>query len=86
MKTELDPRLEICWLIVGRDRDSYSPRFRKFMEKVFLRRFAKCKRSTFEIQDLKADLKNLAQDIDDIRYSKPEQLIEHTFSIEDYYS
>lgn len=85
MATELDPRLEVCWLIVERDRDSYSPSFRKFLDKVFLKRFAKCKRSPFEIQKLKVDLKILAQAIDDIRYVKPQQLSEHTFSVGIYY-
>ena len=86
MTTELDPRLEVCWLIVERDRDSYSPSFKKFLDKVFLKRFAKCKRSTFEIQNLKIDLKNLAQAVDDIRYPKPHQLSEDTFNVEIYYN
>ena len=82
MTTKLDPRLEICWLIVGRDRDSYSPSFREFLDKIFLKRFARCKRSTFEIKDLKVDLKNLAQAIDDIKYLRPSQLYEAIAEVE----
>jgi hypothetical protein len=82
MTTELDPRLVICWLIVERNRNSYSPSFREFLDKIFLKRFAKCKRSTFEIQNLKVDLKKLAQAVDEIRYTRPGHLPEAVDEIE----
>ena len=82
MTTELDPRLRICWLLAGKNRNSYSPSFRVFMDKLFLKRFAKCKRSTFKRQDLEVDLKNLAQAVDEIRYTRPIHLPEAIDAIE----
>ena len=76
MANGLDPRIEICWLVVGRDRASYSPSFREFLDKIFLKRFSKCKRNAYEIRDLKVDLKNFAREVDEIRYTRPIHLPE----------
>ena len=68
MTTKLDPRLDVCWLIVGRDRDSYSPSFREFLDKIFIKRLDKCNGVSLEVDHLEVDLKQLAQAVDEIQY------------------
>jgi hypothetical protein len=74
MATELDSHLRLCWDLAKRDRDSYSPNFREFLDKVFLKRLDKCNGVTWEVEDLEVDLKNLAQAIDEIQYISPGHL------------
>ena len=74
MTTELDQRVILCWDLAQRDRDSYSPSFREFLDKIFLKRLYKCNGVSWVVGHLEYDLKNLAQAVDEIQYIGPSQL------------
>jgi len=81
MATEIDSHLRLCWDLAQRDRDSYSPNFKEFLDKIFIKRLDKCKGINWHVEDLAVDLEKLAQAVDDIRYPKPHQPSEHTYRV-----
>jgi hypothetical protein len=74
MTTELDSHLRLCWDLAQRDRDSYSPNFREFLDKIFLKRLDKCNGINWKVEDLMFDLEHLAKAVDEIQYTSPSQL------------
>jgi len=67
MATELDPRLEPCYKLAEKERDTYSPQFRESLDKVFLRLIDMCEKSrNLAIEDLKAEFKHIAESIDGV--------------------
>jgi len=67
MATELDPRLELCYKLAEKDRDTYSPQLRESLDKVFLRLINMCEKSrSLTMEDLKSEFKQIAESIDDV--------------------
>ena len=77
MATELDYHLEACWDLAQGDRDSYSPKFRKLLDKLFLNRLGRCEGPIGNVEDIKDlvfDLKYFVQLVDDVQYDEPHEL------------
>jgi hypothetical protein len=67
MTTELDPRLELCYKLAEKDRDTYSPQLRESLDKVFLRLFGICEKNrSITMEDLKPEFKHIAESIDGV--------------------
>lgn len=67
MATELDPRLELCYKLAEKDRDTYSPQLRESLDKVFLRLIEMCEKSrSVTMEDLKPEFKHIAESIDGV--------------------
>ena len=45
MATELDPRLELCYKLSGKDRDTYPPQSRESLDRMFLDLIDVCEKS-----------------------------------------
>jgi hypothetical protein len=60
MTTDLDPRLELCYKLAEKDRDTCSPQSRESLDKIFLRLIGICEKSrNLAIEDLKAEFKHI---------------------------
>ena len=67
MVSELDPRLELCYKLAEKERDTYPPHLRKSLDNVFLRLINMCEKSrSVTIEDLKPEFKQIAETIDDV--------------------
>ncbi len=65
MAIEIDPRLDLCYKLAEKDRNTYSPKNRESLDKVFLRLIDICEKSrNLAIEDLKAECKHIAENID----------------------
>ena len=64
MVAELDSRLELCYKLAEKDRDTFSPQFRESLDKVFLRLIDICEKTkNLTIEDLKPECKHIAESI-----------------------
>ena len=71
MATELDPRLELCYRLAEKDRDTYSPQLSESLDKVFLRLIDMCEKSkNLTIEDLKPEFKHIAESINDVEWTE----------------
>jgi hypothetical protein len=67
MAIEIDPRLELCYKLAEKDRDTYSPQIRESLDNVFLRLIDMCEKSkSLMIKDLKLEFKYIAESINGI--------------------
>jgi hypothetical protein len=67
MTTELDPRLELCYKLAEKDRDTYSLQFRESLDRIFLHLIGICDKSrNLAIEDLTAEFKHFAESIDGV--------------------
>jgi hypothetical protein len=65
MAIEIDPRLNLCYKLAEKDRNTYSPQNRESLDRVFLRLIDMCEKSrNLAIEDLKAECKHIAENID----------------------
>ena len=70
MATELDPRLELCYELAGKDRDTYSSQSRESLDKIFLDLIDMCEKSkSLTIEDLKPELRHIAESINDYQWT-----------------
>jgi hypothetical protein len=68
---ELDPRLELCYKLAEKDRDTYSPQIRKSLDEIFLRLIDMCEKSqNLTIEDLKPEFKHIAESINDVGWTE----------------
>ena len=71
MANELDPRLELCYKLAEKDRDTYPPHLRESLDKIFLHFIYVCeKNDKLKIEDLKSDLKHIAESINDVEWTE----------------
>ena len=71
MVAELDPRLELCYKLAEKDRDTYPPRVRESLDKIFLNFIGMCEKSDkLKIEDLKSDFKHIAESINDVEWTE----------------
>jgi hypothetical protein len=72
MATELDPRLELCYKLAEKDRDTCSPQFRESLDKTSLRLIGICEKSrNLSVEDLKTEFKHIAKSIDSVERTEP---------------
>jgi hypothetical protein len=70
MPFELDPRLELCYELAGKDRDTYPPQSRESLDKMFLDLIDMCEKSkNLTIEDLKPELIHIAESIKDYQWT-----------------
>jgi hypothetical protein len=61
MVIKIDPRLDLCYKLAEKDRETYSLQHRESLDKIFLRLINMCERSgNLAIEDLKAECKHIA--------------------------
>jgi hypothetical protein len=54
MAIELDPRLELCYKLAEKERDTYPPHLRKSLDEIFLNLILMCEKTKdLTIEDLK---------------------------------
>ena len=71
MANELDPRLELCYRLAEKDRDTFSPQYRESLDKIFLRLISMCEKSkNLTIEDLKPECKHIAESISDVEWAE----------------
>jgi hypothetical protein len=71
MATEYDPRLELCYKLAEKNRDTYSPQSREYLDKMFLDLIDMCEKSkNLTIEDLKPELEYIAESINDFRWTE----------------
>ena len=71
MATELDPRLELCYELAGKDRDTYPLQSRESLDKMFLDLIDMCERSkNLTVEDLKPELEYIAESINDFGWTE----------------
>ena len=64
MAIEIDPRLDLCYKLAEKDRDTYSPQYRESLDRVFLRLIDMCEKSrNLAIEDLRAEFKHIAESV-----------------------
>ena len=64
MVIEIDPRLDLCYKLAEKDRDTYSPQYRESLDRVFLRLIDMCEKSrNLAIEDLRAEFKHIAESV-----------------------
>jgi len=78
MTIEVDSHLKLCWDLAKRDRKTYSPNVREFLDKIFLNRLDRCEWPNLKVKELSVDLKHIAQTIDDVQYIGPHELSEES--------
>ena len=67
MVVEFDPRLELCYKLAEKKRDTYPPHLRESLDNVFLRLIDMCeKSSSVTMEDLKPEFKQIAESIDGV--------------------
>jgi hypothetical protein len=67
MTIEIDPRLELCYKLAKKDRDTFSPQIRESLDKTFLRLIRICEKSrNLAVEDLKAEFKHIIKSIDGV--------------------
>jgi hypothetical protein len=67
MTIELDPRLELCYELAEKHRDTCSPQARESLDKIFLYLIGICEKSrNLAIEDLKAEFKHITKSIDGV--------------------
>lgn len=72
MTIEIDPRLDLCYKLAEKDRDTYSPQYRESLDRVFLRLINMCEKSrSLTIEDLKAEFKHIAESISSVEGREP---------------
>ena len=72
MAIEIDPRLDLCYKLAEKDRDTYSPQYRESLDRVFLRLIDMCEKSrSLAIEDLKAEFKHIAESVSVVEQTKP---------------
>ena len=70
MSTELDPRLELCYELAGKDRDTYPPQSRESLDRMFLDLIDVCEKSkNLTLEDLKPELEYIAESINDFEWT-----------------
>jgi hypothetical protein len=71
MATELDPCLELCYELAGKDRDTYPPQSRESLDKMFLDLIDLCEKSkNLTLEDLKPELQYIAESINDFGWTE----------------
>jgi len=71
MTTELDPRLELCYKLAGKERDTYPPHLRESLDKIFFNLIDTCEKSDkLKIEDLKSDFRHIAESINDVEWTE----------------
>jgi hypothetical protein len=71
MVAELDPRLECCYKLAGKKRDTYPPHLRESLDKIFLNLIDTCEKSDkLNIEDLKSDFRHIAESINDVEWTE----------------
>ena len=71
MAIEIDPRLELCYKLAEKDRNTYSPQLRESLDKVFLHLIDMCEKSDkLKIEDLKSDCRHIAESINDVEWKE----------------
>ena len=69
MANELDPRLELCYRLAEKDRDTFSPQYRESLDKIFLNFIDMCEKSDkLKIEDLKSDFRHIVESINDVEW------------------
>ena len=64
MAIEIDPRLDLCYKLAEKDRDTYSPQYRESLDRVFLRLIDMCEKSkNLALEDLKEEFKHIAESV-----------------------
>ena len=64
MAIEIDPRLDLCYKLAEKDRDTYPPQYRESLDRLFLRLIDMCEKSrNLAIEDLKAEFKHIAESV-----------------------
>ena len=70
MKTELHPPLEHCYKLAEKNRDTYSPQSREYLDKMFLDLIDMCEKSkNLTIEDLKPECKHIAESINEYQWT-----------------
>jgi len=71
MAIEIDSRLDLCYKLAEKDRNTYSPQYRESLDRVFLRLIDMCEKSrNLAIEDLKAEFKHIAESVSDVEETK----------------
>ena len=71
MVIEIDPRLELCYKLAEKNRDTYSPQLRESLDKIFLNFIDMCEKSDkLKIEDLKSDFRHIAESINDVEWTE----------------
>ena len=71
MAIETDSRLDLCYKLAEKDRNTYSPQYRESLDRVFLRLIDMCEKSrNLAIEDLKAEFKHIAESVSDVEETK----------------
>ena len=72
MAIEIDPRLDLCYKLAEKDRDTYSPQYRESLDRVFLRLIDMCEKSrNLALEDLKAEFKHIAESVSSSEKTRP---------------
>jgi hypothetical protein len=70
MKTELDPRLELCYKLAEKDRDTCPLQVQESLDKIFLSLINMCEKSkSLTIEDLKPECKHIAESINEYQWT-----------------
>ena len=71
MATELDPRLDLCYELAEKDRDTYPPHVKESLDKIFLNLIDMCEKSkNLTIEDLKPEFKHIAESINGVEWTE----------------
>ena len=71
MIAESDPRLELCYKLAEKERDTYPLHLRESLDKIFLNFIDMCEKSDkLKIEDLKSDFKHIADSINDVEWTE----------------
>ena len=71
MAIEIDSRLDLCYKLAEKDRNTYSPQYRESLDRVFLRLIDMCEKSrNLALEDLKAEFKHIAESVSDVEETK----------------
>lgn len=71
MAIEIDSRLDLCYKLAEKDRNTYSPQYRESLDRVFLRLIDMCEKSrNLVIEDLKAEFKHIAESVSGVEETK----------------
>ena len=70
MVAELDPRLELCYKLAEKDRDTYPPNVRESLDEIFLNLIDMCEKSKdLTIEDLKPEFKHIAESVNEYQWT-----------------
>jgi putative methionine-R-sulfoxide reductase with GAF domain len=64
-------RLELCYKLAEKERDTYPPHIRESLDKIFLKLIDMCEKSkNLTIEDLKPECKHIAESINDVEWTE----------------